>query len=47
MVFSTGVPDGHGHKYGTMPTEAWSYVAPSSGWTAEKTQALRNLLSGQ
>jgi uncharacterized membrane protein len=47
MVFSTGVPDGHGHKYGTMPTEAWSYVAPPSGWTADKTQELRNLLGGQ
>jgi uncharacterized membrane protein len=47
MVFSTGVPDGHGHKYGTMPTEAWSYVAPPSGWTPEKTQALRSLLGGQ
>lgn len=47
MVFSTGVPDGHGHKYGTMPTEAWSYVAPPSGWTADKTQALRSWLSGQ
>lgn len=46
MVFSTGVPDGHGHKYGTMPTEAWSYVAPPDGWTPQKTQALRDVLSG-
>lgn len=41
MVFSTGVPDGHGHKYGQMPTDAWSYVAPPAGWTSQKTQALK------
>jgi uncharacterized membrane protein len=45
MIFSTGVPDGHGHKYGKMPTDAWSYVAPPDGWTAEKTQALKAELS--
>ncbi len=41
MVFSTGVPDGHGHKYGQMPAEAWSYVAAPDGWTQEKTTALK------
>lgn len=40
MVFSTGVPDGHGHKYGKLPTNAWSYVAPPEGWTSAKTEAL-------
>ena len=45
MVFSTGVPDGHGHKYGKMPTEAWSYVAPPDGWTQQKTEALKAELS--
>jgi uncharacterized membrane protein len=44
MVFSTGVPDGHGHKYGKLPTDAWSYVAPSDGWTQQKTQALKTEL---
>jgi uncharacterized membrane protein len=46
MVFSTGVPDGHGHKYGKMPTDAWSYVAPPDGWTPEKTKALKAELNG-
>jgi uncharacterized membrane protein len=46
MVFSTGVPDGHGHKYGKLPTDAWSYVAPPDGWTPAKTQALKAELSG-
>jgi uncharacterized membrane protein len=45
MVFSTGVPDGHGHKYGKMPTDAWSYVAPPDGWTQAKTDALKAELS--
>ncbi|MBX4201838.1 alpha/beta-hydrolase family protein [Candidatus Saccharibacteria bacterium] len=45
MVFSTGVPDGHGHKYGKMPTDAWSYVLPPDGWTQAKTDALKAELS--
>ncbi len=45
MVFSTGVPDNHGHKYGVLPTDAWAYVAPPEGWTAQKTQALKTELS--
>jgi uncharacterized membrane protein len=45
MAFSTGVPDGHGHKYGKLPTDAWSYVAPPDGWTAEKTQSLKYFIS--
>jgi uncharacterized membrane protein len=46
MVFSTGVPDGHGHKYGKMPTEAWGYVAPPTGWTSQKTESLVKQLGG-
>lgn len=45
MVFSTGVPDNHGHKYGLLPTDAWSYVAPPEGWTAQKTESLKAFLS--
>lgn len=45
MVFSTGVPDGHGHKYGKLPTDAWSYVAPPEGWTQQKTDALKKQLT--
>jgi uncharacterized membrane protein len=46
MVFSTGVPDGHGHKYGKLPTDAWGYVAPSDGWTPQKTEDLKRALGG-
>lgn len=45
MVFSTGVPDNHGHKYGLQPADAWSYVAPPEGWTIQKTTALKTFLS--
>jgi uncharacterized membrane protein len=45
MMFSTGVPDNHGHKYGMMPTDAWSYVAPPDGWTSQKTQDLKKFIS--
>lgn len=45
MVFSTGVPDGHGHKYGKLPTDAWAYVAPPAGWTQQKTNDLKAELS--
>jgi uncharacterized membrane protein len=45
MMFSTGVPDNHGHKYGMMPTDAWSYVVPPDGWTTQQTQALKAFLS--
>jgi uncharacterized membrane protein len=45
MVFSTGVPDGHGHKYGKLPTDAWSFVAPPSNWSIQKTEDLKAELS--
>jgi uncharacterized membrane protein len=45
MVFSTGVPDGHGHKYGKLPADARSYVAPPDGWNQQKTEALKIELS--
>jgi uncharacterized membrane protein len=44
MVFSTGVPDGHGHKYGDLPTDAWGAVAPPDGWTQAKTDQLKAAL---
>jgi uncharacterized membrane protein len=45
MVFSTGVPNYHGHNYGTLPTDAWSYIAPPDGWNQQKTDALKAELS--
>lgn len=45
MAFANSVPDGHGHKYGTLPVDAWAQVAPPPNWNAQKTQDLKNVLS--
>jgi uncharacterized membrane protein len=44
MAFSTGVPAGHGHDYGVNPVNAWAEIDPPEGWTAEKTDRLREIL---
>lgn len=44
MVFSTGVPGGHGHSYGTQTAEAWARVLPPDGWTADRTRALTEVI---
>jgi uncharacterized membrane protein len=44
MVFSTGVPAGHGHSYGANPVDAWAAIYPPDGWTAEKTERLRTIV---
>lgn len=46
MAFANSVPDGHGHKYGTLPVNAWAQVAPPDGWTDQKTQDLKAQLGG-
>jgi uncharacterized membrane protein len=45
MVYSTGVPDGHGHQYGTQSMRAWADIAPPDGWTAAKTAALDPIIA--
>lgn len=45
MVFSTGVPNGHGHNYGAQPVAAWAAVAAPDGWTAERTAALEAIIA--
>ncbi|MEV4641927.1 alpha/beta-hydrolase family protein [Actinoplanes sp. NPDC049548] len=45
MAFSTGVPAGHGHSYGTAPVTAWAAIAPPDGWTPRRTADLTALLS--
>jgi uncharacterized membrane protein len=47
MVFSTGVPAGHGHSYGPNPVDAWAAVATPPGWTADKTQRLRDIVASK
>ena len=45
MVFSTGVPAGHGHSYGANPVDAWAAITSPPGWTSEKTQRLRQIVA--
>ena len=44
MVFSTAVPPGHGHDYGSDPVDAWEQIIQPEGWTAAHTQELREIV---
>jgi uncharacterized membrane protein len=44
MVFSTGVPPGHGHDYGSNPVDAWASIIQPPGWTPAKTAELREIV---
>ncbi|RFU19209.1 alpha/beta hydrolase [Geodermatophilus marinus] len=46
LVFSTGVPDGHGHRYEADYADAWAEVAQPPGWTDADTERLRQLVAG-
>jgi uncharacterized membrane protein len=41
MTNATGVPGGHGHKYGDHVLDGWAAVAPPDGWTAGDTERIR------
>jgi uncharacterized membrane protein len=44
LAFSTGVPDGHGHKYQADYVDGWAAIAQPPGWTEADTQRLRPLV---
>jgi uncharacterized membrane protein len=44
LVFSTGVPDGHGHKYEADYVNGWAAVAQPPGWSGADTDRLRHLI---
>ena len=44
LVFSNGVPDGHGHKYEADYVNGWAHVAQPPGWTTADTERLRALI---
>jgi uncharacterized membrane protein len=46
LVFSTGVPDGHGHTYRADYVDGWAEVAQPPGWTDADTVRLRQLIGG-
>ncbi|MEV6765577.1 alpha/beta-hydrolase family protein [Streptomyces sp. NPDC051105] len=44
LAGADSVPDGYGHRYGTMPTTAWAEITQPPGWTASDTARLSGLL---
>jgi uncharacterized membrane protein len=45
MAVAVDVPDGHGHVYIKDVANAWASILRPPGWTPEKTERLRPLLS--
>ncbi|MEN4400128.1 alpha/beta hydrolase [Mycolicibacterium senegalense] len=45
MAVAVDVPDGHGHVYVKDVADAWATVMQPPGWTPDKTEKLRPLLS--
>ncbi len=45
MAVAVNVPDGHGHVYVKDVANGWAAVLQPPGWTPEKTERLRPLLS--
>ncbi|WP_050792853.1 alpha/beta hydrolase [Gordonia neofelifaecis] len=41
---AAGVPDGHGHNYGTVILDGWVAVTQPDGWTAADTERVRGAL---
>ena len=44
LAFSTGVPAGHGHKYGANVVDGWAALSAPEGWTDADTQRLRDVI---
>jgi uncharacterized membrane protein len=44
LAGATSVPDGFGHRFGTLPVAAWAAVTQPNGWSANDTERLETLL---
>ncbi|MCQ4117881.1 alpha/beta hydrolase [Rhodococcus tibetensis] len=44
LTNAAGVPDGHGHNYGTLVLDGWVTVAQPEGWTPLDTLRVRSAL---
>ncbi|MFF4899851.1 alpha/beta hydrolase [Streptomyces sp. NPDC001068] len=44
LAGADSVPDGYGHRYGTLPTSAWAEITRPPDWTAADTARLAALL---
>ena len=45
MAVAVDVPDGHGHRYVKDVVNAWAAVMEPPGWTPEKTERLRGMVT--
>lgn len=45
MAVAVDVPDGHGHRYVKDVVDAWAAVMQPPGWTPEKTERLRSMVT--
>jgi uncharacterized membrane protein len=45
MLFSTGVPDGHGHVYTREGVDAWATLLQPDGWTTDQAERLREIVA--
>jgi uncharacterized membrane protein len=45
MAVAVDVPDGHGHRYVKDVVNAWAAITSPPGWTPQKTEKLRDLVS--
>lgn len=44
LTNAAGVPDGHGHNYGTVVLDGWLAIARPDGWTETDTERVRTAL---
>ncbi|MEU9339768.1 alpha/beta hydrolase [Streptomyces sp. NPDC048278] len=44
LAGADSVPDGFGHRYGTLPTSAWAEITSPPGWTDADTARLAGVL---
>lgn len=44
LANAAGVPDGHGHNYGTTVLDGWLAIAAPDGWTQADTDRVRGVL---
>ncbi|MFI0355276.1 alpha/beta hydrolase [Actinomadura sp. 9N407] len=47
LAFSTSVPDGHGHSFGTNIVDGWAALLEPKGWTDQDTARLKEHLEGR
>jgi uncharacterized membrane protein len=45
LPLATGVPDGHGHTYTREFVDSWATVLQPPGWTPDKTERLRAIIT--